>query len=155
MKRILILLMAGLTLACSKKTQEEVDFPLQQEGMVVTRNDQNKALLSITITSLKNITYNEVEVICARYSYKKRESILNYLRKMKKNEVISSEGKVVLDVTHLVDGIDGLWVTDENNRMYVLLREKKGERILADFNEVLVKIKKGETYHINLMGEKK
>lgn len=74
---------------------------------------------------------------------------------MKKNEVISSEGKVVLDVTHLVDGIDGLWVTDENNRMYVLLREKKGERILADFNEVLVKIKKGETYHINLMGEKK
>lgn len=125
------------------------NLPPQQEGIFVTRNDQNKALLSITITSLKNLTYDQVKVRCARYSYKEG-NFFNYIRRPKKDEVISSEGKIVLDVTDLIDNIS--FVTDADKRIYVLLVKKGGNR-LKDFNEVIVKIKKGETYHINLMGE--
>ncbi|MFK8283573.1 hypothetical protein [Capnocytophaga canis] len=154
-RKVILLLMVGLSVACTKneKEIEKDDAPQQQNGIVVTRNNLNKALINVTITSLKNLTYDDVEVLCSRDPFNGGFT-LTFIRKMKENEIINAEGKVTLDVTELFYGVSNL-VLDGDNNMYVLLVDKKSEKRFDVYNQVRVRIKKGETYHIELMAEKK
>lgn len=160
-KFLIVGLIALFSVGCSKEKSSESseqENKEKNEGVIsselsVVNNGTDRAILNVTITDLKYLEYDEVEVVLARYSYLKKESMLNYRRRMESHEKIDSEGKVTIDITSYINNSD--WITDNKGQTYVLLRNKEYDASLDIFNEVLIKIEKGKTYNVKLSAERK
>lgn len=158
-KFLIIGLIALFSAGCSKESSSEnlEENKQKNEGVIssdlsVVNNGTDKAILNVTITNLKHLTYDEVEVVLARYSYLEDQAVLNFVRRMEDNEKFDKDGKVSIDITSYVNDIA---VTDGDGQAYVLLRDKEHKIRLDIFNELRIKIEKGKTYNVKLSAERK
>lgn len=132
------------------------DIQVISSVLSVEKNDSGKSLLKIQITDLKNLSYEDVEVIVTDRSYKRNPPITR--RRMEPNEVIDQNGRVTIDLTSEVNDTNGLSIAfgvgGEGTRV-ILLRDKRCDCSLDEWSEVEIDLRKGRTYHIKLSAEQK